>query len=109
MYARRTVLRAQSGKLLIGKRKQTYIEITVVYHMGQLKRGFDSGKVKKGLLEKADENNCVLIIYCRTTHGFIGYEHVKYMNVISGGDPKTIVIKLCGGRRESIQPPMVIF
>lgn len=109
MYTSRSVLRAQAGNHLISQRKQTYTEKTVACSMGKLNRGFDSGELNDDLIENADETHCVINMNNGKTLRFIGDEHLKHMDVISGGDAMTIVIKVGGGRRASIQPPMVLF
>lgn len=43
------------------------------------------------------------------TLGFKGDNHVKYADVVSGGDPITMMVRLTGGPSARIEAPMLIF
>lgn len=109
MYANRIVMRAQTGKLSVSKKKKEYIEKCTAFHLGELKRAFECGDLNEDLIENADETHCVINLDNSKTLGFIGDNEVKYMDVVSGGDPMTIMMRVSGGVRASIQPPMIIF
>lgn len=109
MSANRIVLRSQTGKLMVSKNKQDYIDKTVAYHLGCLKRAFDSGEIYEDECENADETHFVFNMDSGKTLGFIGDNDVKYGDVVSGGDPITMVVRLTGGKNAMIQKPMLIF
>lgn len=109
MSVNRIVLRAQTGKLMVSKNKQEYIDKTVAYHMGQLKRMFEEGEIHEDDCENADETHFVFNMDNGRTLGFIGDNDVKYADVVSGGEPITMVVRLTGGVNASIQPTMLIF
>ena len=47
--------RTQTGKLLVSPTKQTYIQQTIAFHMGELQRGFIQGDLHEDLVENVDE------------------------------------------------------
>lgn len=40
--------------------------------------------------------------------GFKGGTHMKYADLVSGGDPIILMVRLCGGLTAHIEAPMVI-
>ena len=60
-------------------------------------------------MENADETHFVFNMDNGRTLGLKGDCHVKYADVVSGGDPITMVVRITGGRDACIQPPMIIF
>lgn len=40
---------------------------------------------------------------------FIGDKNIKYTDVLSGGEPITMMVRISGGHRATIHPPMIIF
>ncbi|MEM7298840.1 MAG: hypothetical protein AAF391_11305, partial [Bacteroidota bacterium] len=109
MSANRIVLRCQTGKLLLSPSKQEFIERKVAFHLGLLKRGFESGTFREDSVENADETHFVVNMDNGKTLGFIGDRHVKYADVVSGGDSMTMMVRLTGGVSAMICPPMIIF
>lgn len=74
-----------------------------------LKRSLESGELKKEDCENADETHLVYNMDNGRTLGFIGDNDIKYTDVVSGGDPITMVVRKTGGKASMIQPPMLIF
>lgn len=109
MSASRIVLRAQTGKLMVSPLKQAHIEKSVAFHLGILKRGFASGELQEDNMENADETHFVFNMDNGKTLGMIGDNDVKYADVVSGGEPITMMVRLSGGRHAAIHPPMLIF
>lgn len=54
LASNRIVLRVQSGKLMISPSNQEWIENSVSFHMGVLKRGFECGELNEECVENAD-------------------------------------------------------
>lgn len=72
MACNRIVLRAQTGKLMMSSQKQIFIEKYVSFHLGQLKRGFESGKLAENERENADGTHFIFNMDNGKTKGFIG-------------------------------------
>lgn len=109
MTVNRIVLRAQTGKLLVSPEKELTIQKCVAFHLGELKRGFESGLLNENRIENADETHFVFNMDNGKTLGFKGDDHVKYADVVSGGDPITMMVRLTGGPDARIEAPMLIF
>lgn len=109
LASNRIVLRAQTGKLMVSPAKQEWIEKSVAFHMGVLKRGFECGELNEDCVENADETHFVFNMDNGRTLGFIGDNDIKYADVVSGGEPITMMVRISGGRRAAIHPPMIIF
>ena len=105
----RIVIRKQTGKLQLSNEKEVYIAKTVAYHLGQLKRDFDSGKLDENYVENMDETHFVFNMDDGKTLGFIGDNEVKYADVSSGGDPMTMVVRISGGANARLERTMMIF
>lgn len=61
-----------------------HIEKSVAFHLGMLKRGFETGLLNEGRIENADETHFVFNMDNRKTLGFKGEAHVKYADFVSG-------------------------
>lgn len=109
MRAQQIVLRTQTGKLLVSPTKQLQIEKSVAYHLGELMLGFESGLLNEDRIENADETHFMFNMDNGRTLGIKGDKHIKYADVVSGGEPVTIVVRLSGGKDACIHPPMLIF
>lgn len=109
MAANRIVLRAQTGKLLVSPAKELLIEKNVAFHLGEHKRGFQSGLLNENRIENADETHFVFNMDNGKTLGIKGDSDVKYADVVSGGDPITMMVRLTGGSNARIEAPMLIF
>ena len=71
------VVRRQAGKLAMSPDKQLFIDKTVAFHLGELKRGFDSGSLNEDMIENADETHFIFNIDNGRTIGFRGDEEIK--------------------------------
>lgn len=109
MMSNRIVLRSQTGKLLVSPAKQLFIDKYVAFHLGELQRAFTSGDLKEEDVENADETHFVFNMDTGKTLGFIGDNHVKYADVVSGGEPITMMVRISGGPVAMIHPPMLVF
>jgi len=101
--------RRQCGKLMVAQPKQIEMEQPVAYHLGVLSREITSGALDEDLLENVDETHFVINMDDGRTLSFIGANDVRYADVSSGNDAITMVVRLTGGRKASIQPPFLIF
>lgn len=109
MKTQQIVLRSQYGRLMVSPAKKMWIEKSVAYHLGMMKRMFDSGEVCEDDVENADETNFVFNMDNGKTLGFIGDDQMKYADVVSAGEPIKMMVRISGGRGASIKPPMIIF
>lgn len=109
MSFHKIVLRCQTGKLMLSPSKRDFIERSVAYHLGVLQRGFNDGTFLEETIENADETHFVVNFDNGKTLGFIGDNHVKYADVVSGGEPMTMMVRISGGVHATIHPPMIIF
>ena len=62
---------AQTGKLMVSPVKQDHIEKTIAYHMGELRRGFESGDLNEDLLCNMDETHFLINCDNGRTLGFV--------------------------------------
>ena len=85
--------------------KQDHIEKTIAYHMGELRRGFESGDLNEGLLCNMDKTHFVINCDNGRTLGFRGDTEVKYADVVSGGIGMTMTVYITGGWRARISAP----
>jgi hypothetical protein len=74
-----------------------------------LQRGFQTGIFDENLIENIDETHFVINMDNGRTLGFRGDTTVKYVDVVSGGDSMTMVVRISRGRRSLIEAPMLIF
>lgn len=61
LQATRLVMRAQTGERFVSPEKQTKIENEIAYHLGVLKKRFDSGDLDDDLVSNADKTHFVSI------------------------------------------------
>lgn len=76
--------RAQTRKLSTSLAKEKFIERSIFFDLGLLRRGFESGLLYENHIENADETHFFNMDNGKTLR-FKGDSHVKYPNVISGG------------------------
>ena len=77
---------------MVSAAKQDHIEKTVAYHLGELRRGFESGDLNEDLLCNMDETHFVNNCDNGHTLGFCGDTEVKYADVVSGGIGMTMIV-----------------
>lgn len=61
------------------------------------------------MVENMDETHLVINMDNSKNFSFIGYNYVKYADIISAGEGMTKVVPITGGPRAFIQPPYMIF
>jgi DDE superfamily endonuclease len=88
--------------------KTIHMEKEVAVHLGKLKRDFESGALNEDNVENGDETHLCINLDNGRTLGFIGDEHVKYADVVSGGIVMTMFVRITGGKNAYIQPPFMI-
>ena len=103
------VHRAQTEKLMVSAAKQNHLEKTVSYHMGELRRGFESGDLNEDLLCNMDENHFVINCDNGPTLNFCGDTEVRYGDVVSCDYGMTMMVYITGGSRARIGAPLMIF
>lgn len=79
------VPRRQCGKLMISPAKQVFIEKQVAFHLGCVKRGFESGLLDEDLVENIDETHFLINLDDGKIFGLCGAQEVKYADVTYGG------------------------
>ncbi|KAL0229044.1 hypothetical protein GEMRC1_013664 [Eukaryota sp. GEM-RC1] len=109
MECHNIVPRTQSGKLMVGPKKQQEIERAVAFHLGELKRGFDSEELSDNLMVNFDETHFIINSDNGKTLGFVGDDKVRYSDVVSGGEGMTMVVRIVGGLRGKVHIPFMIF
>lgn len=99
------VIRRQTGKLAVSPEKQLHIERSIAYHLGQLKRGVESGELEEDYIENADETHFVFNMDNGRIIGFRRDENVKNADVVSGDEGITMMVRITGAgmRRSSPQ------
>ncbi|OWY97242.1 hypothetical protein PHMEG_00032280 [Phytophthora megakarya] len=103
------VQRKQAGKKQLSPQKQLQIEKEVAFHMGTLKRGFESGEFTNEQMVNMDETHFIVDMDNGKTLSFKGDEHVSYADVVAGSTGMTMVVLLLGGTSAKIGTPMMIF
>ena len=109
MHIHSIVLLSQRGRLTCSLEKELQIEKATMYHLGVLQRSFGSGIFDENLMENVDEIHFVVNLDNSRSLGFRGDTTVKYAEVVSGGKPMTMVVRISEGRRSMIEAPMLIF
>lgn len=109
MHCHNLVVRRQTGKLAVSPEKQLFIERSIAFHLGTMKRCFASGELNEDTIENADETHFVFNMDNGRTVGMRGDEHVKYADVVSGDEGITMMVRVTGGARAAIQTPMLVF
>ncbi len=95
-------VRMQTLKKQMSPSKTKHIEKSVPYHLGQVKRDFETG-VLEDIIENNDETHFVINMDNGRALGFAGDDNVKYADVVSGGEGITMILRLTGGKRAQIK------
>ena len=106
MDVKNIVSQKQTGKLSVSPEKQKFIDKSIAVHIGELKRGFETGKYDESTMENFDETHFVINMDNGRTLGFKGDTDVKYADVTSGGEAMTMVVRL---NVRGIENPFMIF
>lgn len=109
MAKKNIVYRKQTGKLSVSPAKLEFIEKTVAFHLGQIKREFAAGTLQEDMIENVDETHFLINMDNGRTLGFAGDEKVKYADVVSGSEGITMIIRITGGKNAYIEPPFLVF
>ena len=109
MDSQNIVLLSQRGRLTCSSNKEFQIEMQTTYHLGVLHRGFSSREFDENLIENLDKTHFIVNLDNGQTLGFRGDTTIKYAEVVSGGESMTMVVRISGGRRATIEAPMLIF
>lgn len=103
------VQRKQTGKLMVSPEKELSIERQVAYHLGCVKREFDSGELDKNLVENMDETHFLINMDNGRTLAMKGTDNMKYADVVSGSEGMTMVVRITGGMNAKVYASMMIF
>ena len=79
------------------------------FYIGVLYRSFSNGTFDENLMENIDETHFVVNMNNGRTLAFRGDITMSYVEVVSGGNSMSIVIRISGGRRSMIEVSMLIF
>ena len=109
MVKHNLVIRRHVGKNAVSPGKRKFIRKTVAFHLGMLKRGFESGQFQEDLIENADETHFIFNMDNGRTIGFRGEECVQYADVVAGDEDMTMMVRLTGGRDARFETPMLVF
>jgi hypothetical protein len=100
------VYRRQAGKKQLSPEKEIFIQKEVAYHMGVLKRGFESGEFVDGCMENMDETHFIMDMENGKTLAFSGDKDIEYADVVSASTGMTMMVKVTSNR---IGTPMMVF
>ncbi|DBA02185.1 TPA: hypothetical protein N0F65_004820 [Lagenidium giganteum] len=77
------IIRHARGKLAVSEEKKTSIERSIAFHLGELKRKFDSGELDDDTPLNMDETHFIINMDNKTTLDFRGRSRIKYHDVVS--------------------------
>lgn len=109
MMKNNIVLRQQEGKLQVSNVKEVEIHKSVSFFLGALNKCFDNGTFKNELIENVDETNCLINMDEGLTLEKRGEKVIKYMDVVSGKEGITLLVRVIGGVNGCIGAPMLLF
>lgn len=109
MMQKGIVVRGQTGKLCTSPEKILCVEKEVAFHMGFLRRGFDSGRFREEDMEVADEIHFVFNMDNGKTLGLGGCSDFEYADVASGGESLTMMVRISGGPAAIVEVPFIVF
>ena len=98
-----------AGNHQLSAAKQLFFEKEVAFHLGTLKREFETGTIDENDVENADETHFMINMDNGRTLSFSGESEVKYADVVSGGDSVTMMVRLSGGRVAIVQNTFMVF
>ena len=109
MVKNNIVYRMQSGKLSWSLDKESHVKMLTAFNLGVVQRGFLSREYHEDFIENVDDTHFVINMDNRRTLGLCSDQAVKYVDVVSGGEAMTMVMRITRGRQATIKPPMIIF
>lgn len=78
-------------------------------HLAEVKGDFDNDNLDEECVLNMDESNFHVNLDHGSTLNFRGVEHVKYLDVVSGGMSHTFVVQVSRGRHGDMGPGFVVF
>lgn len=90
------VYRRHKGNKQMSDEKTRFIEESVACHLGDLKRGFDSGQLQEDNMYNMDESRFVVDSDDGKTLDFTGSTQVKYRKLVPGREGITMCVFLKG-------------
>lgn len=109
MQRNNIVSRNQAGKLSVSPAKQEVIEREVAFHLGQLRRDFQSGSIHEENVFNADETHFKIDTNDGKTLAMRGDEHIRFSDVVSGDDGMTMMLLLGGCPAAHMGMPFIVF
>lgn len=85
--------------------KTTFYREAIAFHLGSLKRGFESGYLNEDRVENADETHFVFSMDNGRTIGLRGDEDVKYADAMSGDECITMMVRVTGDAMPGLSCP----
>lgn len=82
--------------------KKLEIERSIAFHLGFLKRKFETGEICEDSIENADETHLVFNMDNGKKIAFIEDKEIKYVDVASRGEQITMMVRITGGRNATI-------
>ena len=86
--------RCQSGKLKLCPEKTTELVVEISRDLGKHKIGFENGEFNEMDVECVDETHFIFHMTDDKTLGFTNDEHVRYVDVTSGSEGMTTLLRL---------------
>ena len=98
----------QKLKLQLSSEKETSIQKYVTFHLGLLKRKFNSNGLNENYVFNSDKKHFVIYMENGQTLRFTGDKDIKYAYVASSGEVMTMVMLISGGVNYQIEKPFMI-
>lgn len=102
------ILKSPRGKPRVSEMKQIYTEQCVAFHLGQIRDRFASGDLEEDFTHNMEETHIIINQSMGKVYGFKGHD-VKLMDVVSGTESLTLVLRVSGGPNAKLHEPFVIF
>ncbi len=102
------ISRSEKGKKLVSEEKRKEIDSSVAFHLGRLKYEFENNLLDENAVENMDETHFVVDTNNMKTLEYSGATAVKTLDVVSGGQGMTMVVRITGGESSRVASPMLI-
>jgi hypothetical protein len=104
------IWRSPKGRLMMSPKKELEIAQRIAYHLGELKRRFESRELVAAQQSNMDETHMLYAMKTQKMLSFKGESLVKYMDVVRGTEGISACITIIGGDKNArIGVPMLIF
>jgi hypothetical protein len=104
------VWRSLKGRLMASPKKELLIARRIAFHLGNLKRMFDSGELIAAEQSNMDETHMLYSMKTKRMLSFKNQEVVKYTDVVKGSEGISVCLTIVGGDKSShLSDPMLIF